>query len=279
VKENMSLAERKLPPAQVEQFQFGEWNLKTVKSHILKSEGPDRERFESQLRLPQVPEMIFADNILQLRHQKGFGIEFNALDALKLVDPENDLLKVAVAKAWKDAREDCEHINEVVKPFDWTFSTDYKGTLLGTNDTELKVSETTERIDLEKLKVREKIHFYADILLFEDELADNGSSMLSVKIRIMPTSLFILLRFHMRVDGVMVRINETRVYHESGRNYLLREYTSKEAKYSELNIPLHIITDPNEVAQHLPVKEQLFQKLQFPCAVSQGMSAEAAAER
>jgi len=44
------------------------------------------------------------------------------------------------------------------------------------------VSETTERIDLEKLKVREKIHFYADILLFEDELADNGSSMLSVKI-------------------------------------------------------------------------------------------------
>jgi len=42
--ENMSLAERKLPPAQVEQFQFGEWNLKTVKSHILKSEGPDRER-------------------------------------------------------------------------------------------------------------------------------------------------------------------------------------------------------------------------------------------
>ena len=64
-------------------------------------------RFESQLRLPQVPEMIFADNILQLRHQKGFGIEFNALDALKLVDPENDLLKVAVAKAWKDARYYC----------------------------------------------------------------------------------------------------------------------------------------------------------------------------
>ena len=35
---------------------------------------------------------------------------------------------------------------------------------------------------MEKLKIREQIHFYADILLFEDELGDNGHSMLSVKI-------------------------------------------------------------------------------------------------
>lgn len=27
-------------------------------------------------------------------------------------------------------RSDCEHINDVVKPFDWTFTTDYKGTLI-----------------------------------------------------------------------------------------------------------------------------------------------------
>lgn len=46
----------------------------------------------------------------------------------------------------------------------------------------LKVEETTERIDLEKLKKREKIMFYEDMTLFEDELADNGTSILSVKI-------------------------------------------------------------------------------------------------
>lgn len=45
-----------------------------------------------------------------------------------------------------------------------------------------QIEETDERIDMEKLKVREQIHFYADILLFEDELGDNGHSMLSVKI-------------------------------------------------------------------------------------------------
>lgn len=46
----------------------------------------------------------------------------------------------------------------------------------------LKVEETDERIDMEKLKIREKIHFFGDIMLFEDELADNGRSVLSIKI-------------------------------------------------------------------------------------------------
>ena len=46
----------------------------------------------------------------------------------------------------------------------------------------VQVKPTTEKIDVEKLKVRDKIHFYADILLFEDELSDNGCSVLRVKI-------------------------------------------------------------------------------------------------
>lgn len=36
-------------------------------------------------------------------------------------------------------RADCEHINEVVKPFDWTFTTEYKGTLFGKDESQLKV--------------------------------------------------------------------------------------------------------------------------------------------
>ena len=39
-----------------------------------------------------------------------------------------------------------------------------------------------ERIDMERLKVRDKISFYSDVILFEDELHDSGCSMLSVKI-------------------------------------------------------------------------------------------------
>lgn len=46
----------------------------------------------------------------------------------------------------------------------------------------VEVSETAERIDLEKLKVREQIMFFNEVLLFEDELHDHGVSMIGVKI-------------------------------------------------------------------------------------------------
>lgn len=44
------------------------------------------------------------------------------------------------------------------------------------------MTKTTERIDLERLKAREQIMFFDEVLLFEDELHDHGVSMLSVKI-------------------------------------------------------------------------------------------------
>lgn len=60
--------------------------------------------FESQLKLPHVPDMIFAQNSLRLVHDKGHGVEFTALDALKCVDYAHETIQVANAKAWKEAR-------------------------------------------------------------------------------------------------------------------------------------------------------------------------------
>lgn len=45
-----------------------------------------------------------------------------------------------------------------------------------------KISPTSERVNIDKLKVKEKILFYEEVMLFEDELADNGTAQLSVKI-------------------------------------------------------------------------------------------------
>lgn len=44
------------------------------------------------------------------------------------------------------------------------------------------MTETSERIDMEKLKARENIMFFDEVLLFEDELHDHGVSKISVKI-------------------------------------------------------------------------------------------------
>ncbi|XP_077198148.1 TIP41-like protein [Paroedura picta] len=243
-------------------FTFGPWKLTAARTHIMKS--AEAERLAEELHMPCVPEMMFGDNILRIQHENQFGIEFNAVDALRCVNNFQGVVKVACAEEWQESRSEPEHTKEVVKPYDWTYTTDYKGTLLG-DSLQLKVSATTEHIDTEKLKAREQIMFFEEVLLFEDELHDHGVSSLSVKIRVMPSSFFVLLRFFLRVDGVLIRMNDTRLYHEADKCYMLREYTSRESKVSSLmHVPQALFTDPNEIAQYLPVKETVCEKLEFP---------------
>ncbi|XP_009074592.1 PREDICTED: TIP41-like protein [Acanthisitta chloris] len=221
-------------------------------------------KLAEELHMPSLPEMMFGDNILRIQHDRGFGIEFNATDALKCVNNCQGMIKVACAEEWQESRSETEHTKEVVKPYDWTYTTDYKGTLLGDTAT-LKVVPTTEHINTEKLKAREQIMFFEEVLLFEDELHDHGVSSLSVKIRVMPSSFFVLLRFFLRVDGVLIRMNDTRLHHEADKAYMLREYTSRESKISSLkHVPPSLFTEPNEISQYLPIKETICEKLEFP---------------
>ena len=48
--------------------------------------------------------MVFGDNVLRVEHASGCGVEFNALDSLRKVDPHNDHMKVAAANEWQEAR-------------------------------------------------------------------------------------------------------------------------------------------------------------------------------
>ena len=68
--------------------------------------------------------------------------------------------------------------HKVSHPFDWTFTTDYSGTVFG-----VATAESTDlRIDMEKLKQKEKILFFDEIHLYEDELADHGCASCSIKV-------------------------------------------------------------------------------------------------
>lgn len=69
-------------------------------------------------------------------------------------------------------------MEKTVGSFDWTFSSDYSGTLKGWALTE----ETDVGIDLERLKQKEQILLYKALTLYEDELHDNGISLCSVRI-------------------------------------------------------------------------------------------------
>lgn len=47
----------------------------------------------------------------------------------------------------------------------------------------------------------------------------------------MPSCFLVLQRLFLRVDDVLFRINDTRIYHTFGTPYVIREYTSKEDHY------------------------------------------------
>ncbi|EFX82260.1 TIP41-like protein [Daphnia pulex] len=253
------------PAATEESFDFLPWTIQTVKSHILPSKStgnsPSKDRHAAfhDLSIPHLPDMVFPDNVLRIQLSNGSGIEFNALDALKLVNDKEDLVKVAIAEAWKESRADMNVSHKVSHPFDWTFTTDYRGTVLG----DLKVSATDLRIDMEKLKQKEAILFFDEIHLYEDELADHGCASFSIKVRAMPSGFFVLLRFYLRVDDVLIRINDTRLYYEKDNQYILREYTSKESKAKDLKVPRVFWGDPNEISQHLSLSHSLYEKLEF----------------
>lgn len=211
------------------------------------------------LDLPHLPDMVFHKNVLTLTYDNGAQLEFNPINALKHVRNDKDgVVKVACSEEWKQSRpDDCTV--EKVKPFDWTFSTDYQGTF-----TNMKVEATDKKIDLTKLMRREQILFYQDLTLFEDELHDHGISSCSVKIRVMPSGFYILLRNFVRVDKVQIKMNDTRFHFETGNDYILKEFTAKSAKIEQLkHVPPALFTNPQEIAELLPVDKKTWEVLIF----------------
>uniref|UniRef100_A0A1B6KCS4 TIP41-like protein n=2 Tax=Graphocephala atropunctata TaxID=36148 RepID=A0A1B6KCS4_9HEMI len=262
-------------PVSKEEHTFEDWTIKYQKSHILSSKCTNTDsgtcakqtadecqfcRYSRELSLPHMPDMVFPKNELSVLHISGASISFNALDALKEVTNGKLDIKIACSEAWKESRQETGLADKEIQSFDWTFSTDYRGSL----SSRWAVEPTELRIDMERLKQKEKILFYHELNLFEDELHDNGIASLNVKIRVMPSGFFLLLRFFLRVDAVMLRVNDTRYYHDFSTRYVLREFTSREGQMAQLQIPLPIITDPNEVAPLLPIKTASFEKLSYP---------------
>lgn len=61
-------------------------------------------RLAEEMNMPSLPEMLFGDNVLRIQHKDGYGIEFNAIDALKRVSSMEDTVKVACAQEWQESR-------------------------------------------------------------------------------------------------------------------------------------------------------------------------------
>lgn len=213
----------------------GAFRIATRKLPISKA-GPIDELTE-HLGIP-VPEMIFGDNLVAVTHApSGWSLQFNAPDALDAVDKtDKHMLKVAYARDWESTREGTtQKIKEVVKPYDWSYSTTYDGTVYQGNATASQtLAPTDKKIPIELLKRRDPILFFDEVVLYESELDDNGISIYSAKLRVHEKRMLLLCRLFLRLDNVIVRTRDTRVYVDFETNEVIREYTAKEANFQDV---------------------------------------------
>ncbi len=144
-----------------------------------------------------------------------------------------------------------EDLKTIDHTFDWCFSTPYKGSMGSLSSDLVKLnSEIVEfkqlitslkkdsdlpfaahldytskvEIPVSKLGPENPIRHFGEVLLFEDELGDKGYSKANVRFRVMDDCFFILLRSYVRVDHVLVRILDTRIYHEFDTNTIIRDF-------------------------------------------------------
>jgi type 2A phosphatase activator TIP41 len=54
--------------------------------------------------MPHMPDMVFPNNVLFLKHKYGAILEFHALDALKRVSNGKINIQLACTEAWQESR-------------------------------------------------------------------------------------------------------------------------------------------------------------------------------
>ena len=228
------------------------------------------------------PEIVFVQAFLKLEYlvtsegeSKAFELKFLPDEALHAwasihrylpIHPDGSIddkkenqmisiLKSADAETWiqkKDGSLSMRCAKEF--QFDWTFSTPYTGSL----------DKQSSWFEEQKSGIDENMHMlvdelqpilmFDDLRLYEDDLHDNGEALLTVKIRVMPKCFYILMRFFLRVDNVIVRCRDVRFFHKFGDGKVFREIVWREIPWRDLskfNLPIENTKWRIESCQHL----------------------------
>jgi len=250
------------------------WTITSKKGTIGNSH--ELKQWTEITRLPTNPDMCFGTNEFRLQYDvNGFYLSFNTLDALSMVDhTKGPDVKVSTAEKWAEGSKqqlsrlaNDEKALEIQpgKEFDWTYTTLYKGTV----NSQVKIEPTTEPINIALLQQPDPILYFDENTLFEDEMADNGVASLVVKARVMQSSVLVLLRYFLRVDGVIFRIYDTRIFHEFHKDYLIREFQQKEGEYHTVCSQLEegseksSVTDSSAIDKLLTKTSSVLEKIIF----------------
>lgn len=214
--------------------------------------------------------MIFEVNPIQMVNQTNYNIIDSIL--VKEDNPNNELVNVCYYKpveaktqfydTWKKIKiPEKTDMEQRISYSDWAYSSPYMGTFSNLANHEFytenlkgnykifdsyfkdniinknnnfKREATKETIPFQKLGPENTVLKYWETHLYDDELNDNGLSQGTFRLRVMKDCWFGLLRSYLRIDNVLVRIVDTRIFYEFGKNYIIRNFSVKENSYIEI---------------------------------------------
>lgn len=177
--------------------------------------------------------MFFGCNSISISSpSNNFSITFDPITAVKNVSKSSENVPIRIAASqvefWRQRAQ-----SETIFDYDWTFTPqNYSGSITGNLP---ETHSTNEEIDFNRLKRKEDpILFFDENILFEDELGDNGISLLSVKIRVMDYGFLVLLNHFLRVDQVIFKATSTRFFHSFGDNFILKESRTSQDSFESI---------------------------------------------
>ena len=215
------------------------------------SSADDTSAFEIASGIRPLPDMFFGKASLTV-HLQEVEISLNAIDAVtfsrydspesgmspaiyrppydSLAELRKNLMKrsrVRQADVWSKCRDkfgfkvlEAEH--------DWSFTSTYWGGIKGCFESMIHSGSECRDDFLPNRIIRDSsipVRYFKELHFWEDELADNGFSRMNVRLRVMDSFLYILMKFELRIDQVLdSRSVETRLFHEYGSGRILREF-------------------------------------------------------
>jgi len=245
----------KLPPNNNEiilsKFNHKGWDFYSHSENMMNSKDLDiliKNKDENKLHINHLPEIFYGFNRLFLINKsKNFCYEFNPLQMLSLANysQRKKLLKEKeIYYIPNQAKSQYSKIDDTKNEEDWSFSSPYMGHITSINNSPMskyypEIKETKvfkkEKTNLKYPETKvENVLNYNQIHFFEDELGDIGFSEGKIGFGVMNECFLGLMRCYLRVDNMVVRNIDTKIYHKFGDNYIIRNFLVKEKTYDEL---------------------------------------------
>ena len=244
-----------LPPNNKEisltKFSHKGWDFYSHSENMMNSKDLDiliKNKDENKLYINHLPEIFYGFNRLFLINKsKNFCYEFNPLQMLSLANYNlrKKLLKEKeIYYIPNQAKSQYSKTDDSKNEEDWSFSSPYMGHITSINNCVMgkyypEIKETKvfkkEKTDLKYPETKvENVLNYNQIHFFEDELGDIGFSEGKIGFGVMDQCFLGLMRCYLRVDNMVVRNIDTKIYHKFGDNYIIRNFLVKEKTYDEL---------------------------------------------